>query len=103
MSAEEDLRRLEEERKEREKAYIEFKGMIKGIRLGKLNPIEKDILTLVEWMINGFKNFSDHITTAYEIQVRTTQRIESVETKIEELENNILQLRQTLDRMVQDR
>jgi len=54
-------------------------------------------------MSDGFKRVWDYLYGSVEIQIHTVQKVGNLETKIKELEDNILQLRQTLDKMVQDR
>ena len=103
MSEKEILRKLKEGKEQKEKAYIKFQGMLKGIRLGKLSPSDKRFLNIVELMFKGFKNLWDDIISSFEAQMHTNQRVSNLEKKIQELENNILQLRLTLDRMAQDR
>ena len=103
MSEEEILRKLKKAKEEKEKAYTTIKGMIQGIRLGKLSPIEGGFLSVIEVMFDGFKNIWDDIFTGFELQLQSIQRISNLEAKMKELEDNILQLRQTLDRMIRDR
>ena len=101
MSTEEDLRKLREFQKQREKSYIEIKGMLKGIRLQKLNRTDEALLKLVELMIDGFKNLGDDVYGALEQQIRINQRVSSLDARMKELENNILHLRETLDKLFQ--
>ena len=103
MSVEDALHKLEEYKKRKEKAYIEYKGMLKGIRMGKLNPMEKSFVELLEVIAKGFNDVSDCIVLAYEVEINTIQRINSLETRIEELETNIQLLRETLDKLYQAR
>lgn len=103
MSTEEDLRKLREFQKQREKSYIELKGMLEGIRLQKLNRTDEALLKLAEFMIDGFKNLGDDVYGALEQQIRINQRVSSLDARMKELENNILQLRETLDKLFQAR
>lgn len=104
MSTEEEiLRKLEEWKKQREKDYIEFKGMLKGIRLGKLSPIEESFVKLLEMINEGFNNVFDHLTVGYELEITTIQRVKTLEKRMGELETNILQIRETLDELFQAR
>ena len=104
MSIEKALRKLKEEKERREKDYIKFKGFADGIRTGsQLNQTDKDMLRLFEHMYYGFKNAWDDIIDSLGLQLSSIQRISSLETRVSDLETNILQLRQTLDKMVQDK
>jgi len=104
MSIEKALRKLEEEKERREKAYIKFKGFVEGMRAGgKLSELEENTLRLAEMTLGLFKNAWEDIMDSLRLQLNSIQRISSLETKVSELEKNILQLRQTLDRMVQDK
>ena len=103
MSVEDALRSLEEWKKRKEKDYIELKGVLKGFQMGKLNPLERSFVKLLEMMTKGFNNISDNIILAFELEIATIQKANSLETRIEELETNILQLRETLDKMFQAR
>lgn len=103
MSVEETLRSLEEWKKQKGKAYIELKGMLKGIRLGELSPTMKAFIRLLEVMTKGFNDISDNLVLGFELQITTIKKVKSLETKIEELETNILQLSETLDKLYQAR
>ena len=103
MSEKETLRRLEELKKLKDTKYAEFKGMMKGIRLQKLTPIQDNFLSLQELVMVGFNSVWDELLASLQYQINTAKILKNLETKIEELETNILQLRQTLDKMVQDR
>ncbi len=104
MSVENALRKLEEEKKKKEVEYARIKGLILGVSAGRrLTATQKDILKVFEVSMNGLKTVWDDIIKAYEIILNSVQRINGLETRVSELENNILQLRKTLDKMVQDR
>ena len=103
MSVEEALRKLKEERKKREIEYTQIEGVLEGCRMQKLNKIQESLIGLVSIMVGGFKEVENKLFTFAEREIRTTQILSNLATKIKELENDILQLRQTLDRMVQDR
>ena len=101
MSVEEALRKLEEFRKERERAYLQQKGLIQGFRLRKLAPIQIGIVGIFEMMIDESQKVWNEITNACKQQIHTNQKISNLEKRIEELENNILQLRETIDKLFQ--
>ena len=100
---EELLRRTKELKERKDRNYAGFKGMIKGIRLRKLSPIQDNFLSLHELVVEGFNNIWNELLASLQHQINTTKILQNLGTKIEELENNILQLRQTLDRMIQDK
>ncbi len=104
MSLEEVIRELNEKLKKREKTHTKFKGFVEGLKAGgQLTQTEKDMLWIIEYVIDGFKNSWDDIVSTLKLQLQTTKRVSSLETKMSEIESNVLQLRQTLDRMVQDK
>ena len=77
--------------------------MIQGVRLQKLSPQQLAFVGIYELMIDESQKIWNEISNSCGQQIRTNYKVSNLETKIKELENNILQLRQTLDRMVQDR
>jgi hypothetical protein len=104
MSQEESLERLQKTRRENEEAYIKVKAFLEGFRArGQLNQRDDDFLVLMEFVIKGFKNHGNDIITAFENQVRFNQTIAEMQTKIAELEKQIIQIKITLDQMYQDR
>jgi uncharacterized protein YceH (UPF0502 family) len=103
MSEKDALRKLEEAKKERDQRYLLLKGQIQGIRLSKLNPQGKAFLGIYEMMIDESQRIWNDLARSAEQQIRTNQKVSNLEARIGELEDNILQLRETLDRMVQDR
>ena len=100
--SEEISRKLEEAKKQKEKAYTIIKGMIKGVRLGKLGQ-KNPFLSIIETMFDGFNNIWKEIFFSLELQLQTTQRFDNLETQVSRLEKDMLQFRQTLDKMVQDK
>lgn len=89
---EEELRRLEKEKRELESARAEFKGILQGLRLTELNPTDKAFLQLIEWMINGFMNVRDDIISSKQEQLRMTQRLEGLEARVQQLEETLRKL-----------
>ena len=83
--SEDEIRRLKEEKKVREEAYVKLKGMIEGLRLTKLTTAEEGFLKVFETMANGFKNIGDWLVYLYESQIRLTQRIENLEKEVEQI------------------
>ena len=73
--------------------------MIRGIKLGRLNPIEKNFVELFEFIMKGFKNVRDDILSIFEGQINMAEKVNSLEAKISELEEAINQLRTTLDKL----
>lgn len=104
MSQEEALEKLKKTRKENEEAYLKAKAFLDGFRArGQLSKKDSEFLFLMEFVIKGFKNHGNDIITAFENQVRFTEAFNNLKTKVNDLEEQILQLRKTLDRMYQDR
>jgi hypothetical protein len=94
--SEDKLHALKKRREEREIDYSELKGMLEGIRLAKLSPIEESMLRILELVMKGFKNTVDYLDNLAEGQIRLTQRIEN-------LEKEAKQLRTTLDTLEENR
>lgn len=104
MSQEEALEKLKKTRKENEEAYLKAKAFLDGFRArGQLSKKDSEFLFLMEFVIKGFKNHGNDIITAFENQVRFNEAFNNLKTKVNDLEEQILQLRKTLDRMYQDR
>lgn len=104
MGQDEALQKLQTIRTENEKAYLKAKSFLDGFRArGQLNQKDSEFLFLMEFVIKGFKNHGNDIITAFENQVRYTEAFNNLQTKVYELENQIRQLRLTLDKMYQDR
>ena len=104
MDQEEALQRLQKTRKENEEAYLKAKAFLDGFRArGQLNQKDSEFLFLMEFVIKGFKNHGNDIITAFENQVRLTESFNNLQTKISAIEEDIQQLRKTIDKMFQDR
>jgi hypothetical protein len=97
MSYKEELDRIKIQKQEREKAYIEFKGMLKRARAtGRLDPQERTIFQLLESMIDGFKGVGDAIENLWERNV-------SLSLRVEILEKQVGHLKTTLDTFTENR
>ncbi len=104
MDQEEALQRLQKTRKENEEAYLKAKAFLDGFRArGQLNQKDSEFLFLMEFVIKGFKNHGNDIITAFENQVRLTESFNNLQTKLGAIEEDIRQLRKTIDKMFQDR
>ena len=104
MDQEEALQRLQKTRKENEEAYVKAKAFLDGFRArGQLSQKDNEFLFLMEFVIKGFKNHGNDIITAFENQVRFTEAFNNLKTKVNNLEDDIQQLRKTIDKIFQDR
>ena len=104
MNQEEALERLKKTRKENEEAYLKAKAFMDGFRArGQLSQKDSEFLFLMEFVIKGFKNHGNDIITAFENQVRFTEAFNNLQAKVNDLENEVQQLKLTLDKMYQDR
>ena len=104
MDKEEALQRLQKTRRENEEAYLKAKAFLDGFRArGKLSQNDSEFLFLLEFVIKGFKNHGNDIIKAFENQVRFTEAFNNLQAKVNDLENEIQQLRITLDKMYRDR
>jgi hypothetical protein len=100
----EALQRLQKTRKENEDAYLKAKAFLDGFRArGQLSQKDNEFLFLMEFVIKGFKNHGNDIITAFENQVRFNEAFNNLLAKVNDLEQEIRQLRATLDRMYKDR
>jgi hypothetical protein len=104
MGQEEALQRLQKTRRENEEAYLKAKAFMDGFRArGQLSQKDSEFLFLLEFVIKGFKNHGNDIITAFENQVRFNEAFNNLQTKVNDLEKEIQQLRITLDKMYHDR
>lgn len=104
MDEKEALQRLQKTRKENEDAYLKAKAFLEGFRArGQLSQKDNEFLFLMEFVIKGFKNHGNDIITAFENQVRFNEAFNNLQAKVNDLEQEIRQLKATLDRMYQDR
>lgn len=104
MGQEEALQKLQKTRKENEEAYLKAKAFLEGFRArGQLSQKDNEFLFLMEFVIKGFKNHGNDIITAFENQVRFNEAFNNLQTKVNDLEKEIQQLRITLDKMYHDR
>ena len=104
MNQEEALERLQKTRKENEEAYLKAKAFMDGFRArGQLSQKDSEFLFLMEFVIKGFKNHGNDIITAFENQVRFTEAFNNLQAKVNDLTNEIEQLKLTLDKMFRDR
>ena len=104
MSLEEALERLKKTRKENEESYLKAKAFMDGFRArGQLSKKDSEFLYLIEFVIKGFKNHGNDIISAYENQLKLTDAFNNLQTKVNNLEENLTQLRKTLDKIYQDR
>jgi hypothetical protein len=104
MGQEEALEKLQKTRRENEEAYLKAKAFLDGFRArGQLSQKDSEFLFLMEFVIKGFKNHGNDIITAFENQVRYRDVFNKLQIKVINLEEEIRQLRATLDRMYQDR
>lgn len=104
MDEEQALQRLQKIRKENDESYMKAKAFLDGFRArGQLSQKDSEFLFLMEFVIKGFKNHGNDIITAFENQVRFTEALNNFQTKINDLEKEIRQLRLTLDKMYRDK
>jgi hypothetical protein len=104
MNQEEALERLKKTRKDNEDAYLKAKAFMDGFRArGQLNQKDSEFLFLMEFVIKGFKNHGNDIITAFENQVRFTEAFNNLQAKVNDLENELQQLKITLDKMYHDK
>ena len=104
MDQEEALQKLQKTRRENEEAFLKAKAFMDGFRArGQLSQKDNEFLFLLEFVIKGFKNHGNDIITAFENQVRFTESLNNLQAKVNDIEQEIRQLRVTLDKMYQDR
>jgi hypothetical protein len=104
MDQEKALQKLQKTRTDNEQAYLKAKAFLEGFRArGQLSQKDNEFLFLLEFVIKGFKNHGNDIIKAFENQVRFTEAFNNLQTKVNDLERDIRQLRITLDKMYRDR
>jgi hypothetical protein len=104
MDQDEALQRLQKTRRDNDEAYVKAKAFLDGFRArGQLSQKDNEFLFLLEFVIKGFKNHGNDIITAFENQVRFTDSLNNLQAKVNDIEQEIRQLRVTLDKMYQDR
>ena len=104
MELEEALQKLQKTRRENEEAYLKAKAFMDGFRArGQLSQKDSEFLFLMEFVIKGFKNHGNDIITAFENQVRFTEAFNNLQAKVNDLEDDVRELRKTLDKMYHDR
>jgi hypothetical protein len=104
MDQEEALKRLQKTRRDNEEAYLKAKAFMDGFRArGQLSQKDNEFLFLLEFVIKGFKNHGNDIITAFENQIRFKEALNNLNAKVRDIEQEIRQLRMTLDKMYQDR
>jgi hypothetical protein len=104
MDEAEALQKLQKTRKENDEAYLKAKAFIEGFRArGQLSQKDNEFLFLMEFVIKGFKNHGNDIITAFENQVRFNEAFNNLVAKVNDLEQEIRQLKAAIDKMCQDR
>ncbi|PVX25942.1 MAG: hypothetical protein CW691_03050 [Candidatus Bathyarchaeum sp.] len=104
MDEKQALQRLQKIRKENDEAYLKAKAFMDGFRArGQLTKEDNDMLFLMEFVIKGFKNHGSDIITAFENQVRFNEVVNNFQTKLNQLEEEIQQLKKTIDKMCNDK
>jgi len=83
---------------------VKAKAFMDGFRArGQLSQKDNEFLFLLEFVIKGFKNHGNDIITAFENQVRFNEAFNNLLAKVNDLEQEIRQLKATLDKMYQDK
>ena len=100
---EEEIRRIEKDKKDIETVKAEFRAKLEGMRLATLNPNEKDFLTILESIVSGFITIGEGLLSSKEEQLRMTQNFNSLESRIKTLEQEMIALKNSLDTLNQNR
>ena len=83
MGQEEALERLKKTRRDNEDAYLKAKAFLDGFRArGQLSQKDSEFLSLMEFVIKGFKNHGNDIITAFENQVRYREVFNNLQVKV---------------------
>jgi hypothetical protein len=88
--------KLKERKEEHEETYNRLKGRIEGIRLTNLNQTEKNFMSILEYAMDSFKAHQDSIDTFRDAIIYSFQRLET-------LEKEMKQLRETMDKLNENR
>ena len=89
MLSREEIKKLDELKKEIRESVIEFKGMFNGVRMTGLNQTEEGILKIVEVVCNGFTNHKDDIISLYRENLFMKKRVENLEIIIKQFQKTL--------------
>jgi len=94
--SEDEIDQIEKARKGLEEANIEFRGMMKMIRLHKLDETQEMVVNVLERMMEGFIVIGYHLCDIDIKQVYLSRNIDNFQREIK-------QLRETLDTFQQNK
>jgi hypothetical protein len=93
---EEEIRRIEKDKRDIETVKAEFRAKLEGMRLTALNPNEKDFLIILESIVSGFITIGEGLLSSKEEQLRMTQNFNSLDSRIKTLEQEMITLKNSL-------
>lgn len=86
--------------KDRQDAFNELKGVIRGFKAGsQLSMSEENTMSLFELVLTGLNNISSRVGRIHEFAISNAEKSENLEEKIANLEIAVMQLRETLDKL----
>jgi cell division protein FtsL len=100
---EEEINRIEKDKRDIETVKAEFRAKLEGMKSATLNPNEKDFLTILESIVNGFITILEGLLSSKQEQLRMTQNFNSLESRIKTIEQEITALKNSLDTLYQNR
>ena len=91
--------RLQETKKEGDIEFAKIEGIITGIRMGELDETQKGFLDIFEIIMAGWKETRWFTIDTTEFHIKFTEFMTSTEKSIANLENEVKELKQTLDKL----
>jgi len=90
---EKEISKIEKGKKDIETIKAEVTAKLEGMKLATLNPNEKDLVIILESIVSGFLTIGEGLLSFKEEQLRMTQSLNSLETRIKTLEQEIIALK----------
>jgi len=91
--------RLQKTKKQRDIGFAKIEGMIEGVQLGKLDEMDKIIIDIIELIVAGEKDFLWYFIEVTEFRIGFMKFMISTLKRITNLENEVKELKQTLDKL----
>ncbi len=90
---EKEISKIEKGKRDIETIKAEVTAKLEGMKLAALNPNEKDLVIILESIVSGFLTIGEGLLSFKEEQLRMTQSLNSLETRIKTLEQEIIALK----------
>ncbi len=90
---EKEISKIEKGKRDIETIKAEVTAKLEGMKLAALSPNEKDLVIILESLVSGFLTIGEGLLSSKEEQLRLTQSLNSLETRIKTLEQEIIALK----------